>query len=99
MAKSGMTVESFQHTIKNLYFEKDSNRGLEGTFVWFVEEVGELARAIQTKDRAELEEEFADVFAWLASLANLSEVDLETTATKYRNGCPKCEKAPCKCDN
>ena len=41
-----------------------------------VEEVGELATALTGDDRANLEEEFADVIAWLCTLANISDVDL-----------------------
>ena len=51
--------------------------------------VGELAEAIGELnrgdgDRLALEEEFADVLAWLATLANVMDVDLtEAVARKY----------------
>ena len=64
--------------------EKDAARGWEGTFVWFVEEVGELARALHRgDDPRNLEEEFADVAAWLVSLASLRGVDMGEAARKY----------------
>jgi len=45
-----------------------------------------------------LQDEFADVLAWLASLANVVNVDLEAAALgKYRGKCPKCSQAPCNC--
>lgn len=78
-------LRAFQKQIETLYYEKDAARGWEGTFVWFVEEVGELARALHRDDDAEnLAEEFADVAAWLVSLASLKGVDLgEAVAKKY----------------
>lgn len=84
--------------IKEEFFHKDSPRGLVKTFVWFTEEIGELARAIRTDDREHLEEEFADVFAWLCTMANLAEIDLEEAAVKkYAKGCPRCGAKPCIC--
>ncbi len=40
-------------------------------------------RPIKPEERANLEEEFADVLAWLATLANIHEVDLERALEKY----------------
>jgi len=49
-------------------------------------------------DKKALENEFADVIAWLASLANVTNVDLEkATLSKYDDKCPKCGHSPCKC--
>ncbi len=93
-----MEIKEFQKLIKDTYFEKDSRRGIEGTFRWFVEEVGELARAIRKGDPVNLKEEFADVAAWLFSLANLLGVDMEEAVKKYEQGCPKCGNIPCTCD-
>lgn len=94
-----MEVEDFQKRIEAIYFERDGGRGIPGTFAWFVEEVGELSRALRKrdKDRKNLMEEFGDVFAWLASLASLSGVDLAEAARKYDHGCPRCHKTPCGC--
>ena len=84
-----MKIDEFQQLIRDKYYATDSARGAPGTYLWFVEEVGELAHAIANRergklDRANLEEEFADVIAWLATLANISGVDLEQAIrTKY----------------
>ena len=93
-----MTLREFQQLIERLYLDKDRARGVERTFLWFTEEVGELAEAIRHGDRAGLEAEFADVLAWLSTLASLTGVDLErVAAAKYAAGCPKCGKTPCNC--
>jgi NTP pyrophosphatase (non-canonical NTP hydrolase) len=92
-----LTITEFQQRIRDIYFDKDSRRGRDGTFRWLVEETGELARAMRKADRINLEEEFADVFAWLSSLATLEGIDMEAACTKYARGCPKCHKTPCMC--
>lgn len=91
------TLKGFQHVIEALYGERDADRGIDGTFVWFIEEVGELARALKSGDEANLREEFADVLAWLATLASLAGVDLAGAALKYAGGCPRCHRVPCAC--
>lgn len=94
-----MKISEFQKIIEDIYLEKDSNRGLLGTFAWFVEEVGELSRELRSQDnKKRLQDEFADVFAWLSTLASISGIDLETAVGKYSNGCPKCHKIPCACN-
>ncbi len=81
-----------------IYFHRDSKRGVEGTFDWFVDEVKELGKALKASDKKALEKEFADVIAWLASLANIIDVNLEKAALeKYDNKCPKCGHLPCEC--
>lgn len=93
-----MDIKSFQHLIEAIYFKKDSARGLAGTHMWFCEEVGELTRALRRNRREELEGEFADVLAWLASLASIAEIDLDAAARKkYERGCPRCAATPCAC--
>ncbi len=92
-----MTVSEFQSHIETIYYEKDSRRGLDADFRWFMEEVGELARALRHRDPARLSEEFADVFAWLCTLASISGIRLEEAVQKYAAGCPKCGAAPCRC--
>ncbi len=92
-----MKIREFQKQIEALYFSKDQSRGLEGTFRWFVEEVGELARAIRKKDKANLQVEFSDCFAWLVTLASLTGMDMEECAKRYADGCPKCKVIPCSC--
>lgn len=91
------TLAGFQRTIEDLYGSRDRSRGVDGTFLWFVEEVGELARALKGEDAQNLREEFADVLAWLATLASLAGVDLAGAAQKYARGCPRCGATPCDC--
>jgi len=76
-------LRAFQHRIEELYYDRDSERGWERTFVWFMEEVGELARALHRDDEENLAEEFADVAAWLVSLASLRGIDLTEARKKY----------------
>ena len=93
-----MKIAEFQKQIEDIYYARDSARGLAGTHMWFCEEVGELTRALRRDNRAELEGEFADVLAWLATLASIANVDLEQAAqNKYGRGCPRCHKTPCAC--
>ena len=93
-----MHVREFQKKIEAIYFARDSARGLEGTYMWFAEEVGELARAFRKNDRENLEQEFADCLAWLSTLASIAKIDLEGAAVrKYGAGCPRCGKTPCGC--
>ena len=93
-----LSLAQLQKLIRELYGAKDSRRGVEGTFMWFMEEVGELAAALRGGSREEQMLEFADVLAWLATLANIAGVNLdEAMAVKYGAGCPTCEKIPCAC--
>ena len=78
-----MTIEAFQTFIRKHYHARDSERGTPGTFMWFVEEVGELASALAGDDARNKEEEFADVLAWLCTLANINDVDLAKAVEKY----------------
>jgi NTP pyrophosphatase (non-canonical NTP hydrolase) len=78
-----MRLADFQRMIRDRYHATDAARGVPGTFLWFSEEIGELAEALGHRERgdgdqANLEEEFADVMAWLATLANITGVDLES---------------------
>jgi NTP pyrophosphatase (non-canonical NTP hydrolase) len=92
-----MEIAEFQSLIEGIYLEKDSARGIDGNFRWFMEEVGELARAIREGNPAHLSEEFADVMAWLATMASICGVDLTNAVSKYAAGCPKCGGTPCGC--
>ena len=78
-----MDIREFQQLIEKRYGARDRERGTPGTFMWFIEEVGELATALHGDDQANKEEEFADVFAWMCTLANISGVDLEKACEKY----------------
>ena len=99
MAIKKMTIEAFQKQIEDIYYSRDAERGVPLTFTWFVEEVGELAKEIrkEPQDMARLREEFADVFAWLATLASLLGISLADAAAIYAEGCPKCSATPCCC--
>ncbi len=93
-----MHIREFQNMMRQLYFDRDSDRGTEGTLDWLVDEVEELREALKEGDTKAIEEEFADVLAWLASLANVVDINLEkATLSKYDNKCPKCGLSPCEC--
>jgi len=93
-----MEISEFQEMMRQLYFQRDSKRGVKGTYNRLVSEVEELGEALELNDKKALEEEFADVIAWLASLANVTNVNLEEVSRKkYANKCPKCGQNPCKC--
>jgi NTP pyrophosphatase (non-canonical NTP hydrolase) len=91
-APTDLTFRAFQALIRERYHATDAARGVPGTFMWFIEELGELATALQDnapgksptpEQRANLPEEFADVIAWLTTLANISGVDLADAVRKY----------------
>jgi len=90
-------LAEFQRTIRATFGEQDAARGVEGTFAWFIEEVGELSRAIRRQGHQERVEEFSDVLAWLVSLADLCDVDIREAAERYAQGCPRCGSQPCRC--
>ena len=91
-------LRRFQELIERIYLERDRARGQQGTLLWFVEEVGELVRALRRGERGNLEEEFADCMAWLSTLASIAGIDLEAAAQrKYGHGCPRCKATPCAC--
>ena len=98
MTNTSITMRDLQEVIRNMYYDKDAARGAEATFLWFTEEVGELAAAIRDGSLEELQAEFADVLAWLVTLANIKNVDLtQAFAQKYGSGCPGCGKLICRC--
>ena len=90
--QSDLTVREFQRLIRDRYLATDAARGAPGTFMWFIEEVGELSTALQDNapgksptaaQKENLAEEFADVLAWLTTLANIAGVDLQEALRKY----------------
>ena len=93
-----MQLGEFQQLINRMYSDKDRRRGAPKTYLWFAEEVGELASAIAKNDRANLKDEFADVLAWLVTLANVENIDLEEAIQKFTSGCPGCGQMTCRCD-
>jgi NTP pyrophosphatase (non-canonical NTP hydrolase) len=93
-----VTLADFQQLIRQMYLEKDVARGVDGTFMWLIEEVGELAAALRDGTHEERCEEFADVLAWLTTIANATDVDLtEAVVKKYGSGCPGCGRFVCTC--
>jgi len=90
-------LADFQAQMRTLYGERDRERGLARTFAWFTEECGELSRALFRGGHDERLHEFADVLAWLASLADQAGVDLAEAARRYAGGCPRCGATPCAC--
>jgi NTP pyrophosphatase (non-canonical NTP hydrolase) len=95
-----VSLADFQQLIRRMYFEKDVARGVEGTFMWLMEEIGELATALRNGSHEERLGEFADVLAWLTTIANVVGVDLtQAVLQKYGAGCPGCGRFECSCPN
>ena len=93
-------IREFQRRIEDIYHARDAARGVPGTYMWLIEEIGELARCLNSGEPGSKEEqqEFADCLAWLVTLASLRGVDLATAAWhKYDGGCPRCLGMPCRC--
>ncbi len=95
-----ISLSDFQSLIRTMYLEKDVARGIDGTFMWLMEEVGELAAALREGTLQQKQEEFADVLAWLTTIANVAGVDLTTAIQqKYGAGCPGCGQYVCGCSD
>ena len=92
-----MELGELQAGIEATFGERDRARGVDGTFRWFVEEVGEVAKALRDRDPDELRHEIGDALAWLASVANLVGVDLAKAVSRYSGDCPRCGATPCAC--
>lgn len=95
-----ISLADFQRLIHKMYHEKDVQRGVDGTFMWLIEEVGELAAALREGTQEEIAGEFADVLAWLVTIANSVDIDLTAAvADKYGTGCPGCHRLVCNCSS
>lgn len=93
-----LSIADLQRHIREMYYQKDIARGVDGTFMWLMEEIGELASALRSHDQQNLAEEFADVIAWLVTIANVADVDLNAALqSKYGQGCPGCGRLVCQC--
>ena len=93
-----VSLADFQQLIRRMYHEKDVARGVEGTFMWLMEEIGELATALRNGSHEERVGEFADVLAWLTTIANVVGVNLtQAVQQKYGAGCPGCGRFVCSC--
>ena len=94
-----MTIDDLQALIDKMYSDKDRQRGTPATFLWLCEEFGELAAALREGSPEQKAAEFADVVAWLVTLANINDVNLTNALeTKYGTGCPGCGRLVCTCD-
>ena len=92
-----VNLVELQDVIERTYGERDRDRGVAPTVAWLAEEFGELAQAVRKGTQADIEHEFSDVLAWVATLANQVGVDLTAVVDRYRDGCPKCHAIPCSC--
>lgn len=94
-----MEIREFQRLMKDLYSDNDRERGMEKTMLWFIEEVGELAEAMRKEDKKDIAYEMADVFAWMVSMANMLDIDVEEAClSKYPMKCSRCGHKPCICE-
>ncbi len=94
-----LDTSEVQKMMRQIYYERDRERGIERTMLRMFQELGELSEVIMERAaRDKIESEFADTFAWLCSLANLLEVDLSSALlSKYQNVCSRCKSSPCRC--
>lgn len=92
-----MDLTRLQQVIEETYGERDRERGVPSTVAWLTEELGELAQAVRKGTADQQIHEFADVLAWVASLANQMGVDLDAAIQRYAEGCPRCSARPCAC--
>ena len=105
MPQTPLTLPAIQKLIEQMYGAKDSSRGTSGTFMWLMEEIGELAAELRSQEPGQppgkaLELEFADVLAWLVTIANVAGVDLDSAfRAKYGTGCPGCHELLCVCSD
>ena len=96
-----MRISEFQKLIEEIYLARDTARGRDGTFVWFVEEVGELARAL-TRPRDADGRTCARSSRTSSPGSRRSPRSPASTSrppptAKYEKGCPKCHETPCSC--
>jgi NTP pyrophosphatase (non-canonical NTP hydrolase) len=92
-----MNIADLQNLIAATYGEKDAERGIPSTVAWLTEEVGELAQAVRKGTTDQQMHELGDVIAWVVSLANQLDIDLDACLARFADGCPKCGGIPCAC--
>jgi NTP pyrophosphatase (non-canonical NTP hydrolase) len=93
-----VTLTELQDVIRRTYDDRDRPRGVPAAVAWLCEETGELAQALRKGTREQQLVEFADVLAWVATLANLAGIDLDmAVSSRYSSGCPRCAAMPCAC--
>lgn len=92
-----MELAQLQDLIERTYGGRDRARGVPATVAWLAEEVGELAQAVRKGTPDQQRHEFADVLAWVATLANQVGIDLDEAIQRYAEGCPRCRHETCCC--
>lgn len=92
-----MNIADLQNLIAATYGERDAERGIPSTVAWLTEELGELAQAVRKGTTDQQVHEFGDVIAWVVSLANQLDIDLDQALARFADGCPKCGGIPCTC--
>ena len=92
-----MTLAELQDIIERTYGDRDRERGVAPTVAWLAEEIGELAQAVRKGTPEQQAHEFADVLAWVATLANQMNINLTDAVSRYSSGCPTCRSLPCQC--
>ena len=92
-----MDLVELQVVIERTFGHRDRARGVPASVAWLAEEVGELAQAVRKGSVEQQQHEFADVLAWVATLANQMGIDLNDAIQRYATGCPRCGESPCTC--
>ena len=92
-----MDIAQLQDLMSQTYGEKDAQRGIPSTVAWLTEELGELAQAVRKGTREQQLHEIGDVVAWIVSLANQLDLDLDEALVRFERGCPRCGSIPCSC--
>jgi len=92
-----MDIRDLQDVIERTFGERDRARGTPSTVAWLAEEIGELAQAVRKGTVEQQLHEFGDVLAWVATLANQMDIDLNAAVQRYAAGCPRCQALPCAC--
>lgn len=90
--KQNPNLVDFQRYIGEMVKERGFNNEVPEDIMLFMEEVGELARAVRkniglkiatdSKAAKEIEEELADCFMYILNLANRHDIDLEEAFRK-----------------
>ncbi|MCH1436065.1 MAG: pyrophosphohydrolase [Acidimicrobiales bacterium] len=78
-----MNLNELQQLMESLYGAADRERGVPATVAWLAEELGELAQAVRKGTPEQQLHEFGDVLAWLASLANQMDIQLDDAMQRY----------------
>ncbi len=92
------SLHAWQDMFKNIYGRVNKVAGREKCWLHLHEELGEVSRAFRLKERINLKDELADVFAWLVAFCNNLGIGLEFSILKcYSGRCDVCGKKQCQC--